>query len=180
MSRIISRTCKNLSQSEAEFIRSEFAGLRAEIDRRSGEQFLYLSLSVTAAGALAAIALNPESGAGRERILLIVPFLSSILGFLWLDHDRTILAIGSYIGNQLWPSDLPSFEREKPRYRGKPSRFFLGFLTPTVLAFLAPAVFSLERTSSLRQDPMWIGGLTFLMVYVGTALYGVWSRHLAR
>ena len=73
----------------------------------------------------------------------------------------------------MWPSDLPSFEREKPRYRGKPSRFFLGFLTPTVLAFLAPAVFSLERTSSLRQDPMWIGGLIFLMVLRRSC--SVWS-----
>jgi hypothetical protein len=176
----MSRDCATLTQTEGEFIRSEFTALRTEIDRRSSEQFLYLSLSVTAAGALAAVALGDKGEAGKEWILLIVPFLSSILGFLWLDHDRTILAIGSYIAEHLWPSDLPSFEREKPRYRGKPSRFVLGFLTPTVLAFLAPAVFSLIWTCSMYREPLWIGGCLFLVVFVIAALRGVWSRHLAR
>jgi hypothetical protein len=168
-----------MNSEEHEFRRAEYSGLRSEIDRRSGEQFQLLSLSLTVFGVIVGVSFAKDSTEWGRRLLLLPPILSSLMGLLWLDHDRAILAIGAYVAEELWPDEpVPSFERTKKHYRPRVSTTLLGFLVPVLLVFLLPAGFCLYALCQKGETrPVWWLGLSLSLVFLTTACLGVGARH---
>jgi hypothetical protein len=160
-----------MNSEEHEFRRAEYSGLRSEIDRRSGEQFQLLSLSLTVFGVIVGISFAKDSTEWGTRLLLLPPILSSLMGLLWLDHDRAILAIGAYVGEELWPDEpVPSFERTKKHYRPQISTTLLGFLGPVLLVFQLPAGFCLYALCQKGEtSSVWWLGLSLSLVFLITA-----------
>jgi hypothetical protein len=164
--------------SEADYRRTEFAGLRSEIDRRSSEQFLLLALSLTAFTTLVGIAGAKDATKSARELLVLAPWLSSLAGLLWLDHDRSIHAIGRYIGQELWPGHVPSFERHRNRFGPSALTAALGFLVPVLLVFLSPAGYALVATQGEFQNTvLWRAGVAAIVLFVAAGVVGFVSRH---
>jgi len=80
---------------------AEFDALRVEIQWRSTMQHGLLNLSLVATAALGTIAF---SGLSRVGILLLLPIVGSVFGFLYFDHDVAVSRAGDYIREELRPA----------------------------------------------------------------------------
>jgi len=136
-----------------EDLRAEFAAYRQEILARAGHQHTLLSLNLTAISALVGFVLAHQAD---ERLLLLLPIVSSSIGLLWYDHARNIESLGDYI------------RRDMPVFRGYEER-----------------IAQLEDTE-LRRVPMTaallilfvatpIAGVIIPIDRVDGALWGLWS-----
>jgi hypothetical protein len=77
---------------------AEFAELRAEIARRSRSQEQFVGLALTGSAAIGSVVVtHPQTRALLLAILLVGP----LLGFLYIDHARTIDRLGDYIRTNL-------------------------------------------------------------------------------
>jgi len=81
----------------AQSIVAEFAALRSEIEDRSGHQRALVALNLTVLGTVTGYVLVSKA----NLILLVVPFFSTLLGLLWLDHAVVIGKLGAYLGEEL-------------------------------------------------------------------------------
>jgi hypothetical protein len=134
---------------DVDVVLAEFSALRAEILSCQQAQTGVFVGGMTATAAVGAIAFSKGS---RLQILLVLPFVLSGLGLLYLDYSRRPAAIGKYIRTELWlilelhPAcrQLPSWERYLDKKRQQLSRRdrLLGAL-PFVLVFLVPSVLAL-------------------------------------
>jgi hypothetical protein len=155
---------------------AEYAALRDEALKCFDSQRDLVRLNITGSGAVAGLAIADAAAPG---LLVILSFLSPVLGLLWIDQDSKIHRIARYVRDELWDWE-PSWEKwlvaEKVRQR--PMRV-LAFAVPTVVVFLLPAVAGLIVSGHHWDD---IGGKTVwwlafipLFVYI---LVGI--GHLAR
>ena len=115
------------------FLLSQYTTLRAEIDRRSREQFWCVTLSLTGLGAFLALALNNAELQGS--FLIVLAYILMILGFVWNDHAYAIHRIGGYLRtlesklrDETGVDDELSWESFYNRRRRKLQRVDLGFI----------------------------------------------------
>ena len=125
---------------------AQFNALRGEIAERSKAQATFLSLAITALGALGSLGFSPS---GDKRLLLLIPMVSVLLGLLWLDHAANISNLGDFIKDEIMPalrsssgrSDLPDYEVFIRGYEVRPAVILRSFGLPPFLTFLlAPVV----------------------------------------
>ena len=67
----------------------------AEIDRRSAEQFRCALTAIIALGAILGAVL--QAGRSLWEIVVIIPWVHSVLGIIWTDHAFAINRCGAYI-----------------------------------------------------------------------------------
>jgi hypothetical protein len=93
--------------------RAEYVALRAEIAQRLSSQQALVALNITAIATIVGFVLAEHTGSKQpsESLLLLVPVVSSVLGLLWLDHDRNIRRIAEYISTELWRYRVHSWEK---------------------------------------------------------------------
>jgi hypothetical protein len=80
---------------------AEFNAMRAEIIFRATSQASLMQINITAAGTIAVFALANTKYA---LAMVIIPILSPVLGIFWLDHDMTIMKLGTFIEKELKPA----------------------------------------------------------------------------
>ncbi len=140
---------------------AEFRVVAGEIVNRSQAQHVLLNISLVGAGATAAFVVAAPD---RAIFALVLTFVSSFLGALWIDHARVIASKGIYISSNLWPQmrerlrvgDLPSHE-EWTRRQDSNRVAWLAFVTPLIGIFVLPAIGGLVFSfSSVRSTGSWI------------------------
>ena len=97
---------------------SEYDSLKAEQRSRIGFRDNLLYAALTAMAAIATV----TAGAGRLELLLLLPLVTTVLGWTHLTNDHLITEIGRYVREGLGPrlaglvddgsSDIPMFEWE--------------------------------------------------------------------
>ena len=143
---------------------AEFASLRQEVGQRTTIQQGLIALNLTVAGTISGLVV---AGTGREKLLLVVAFASSIFGLLWLDHHLNIHQIAEYIKDKLWSWD-PSWENHI-RERPKPRWWRATYLIVTILSFVGVSAVALVIAAS---DIAGNSGLTVLW-WLGVVLAAV-------
>ena len=145
---------------------AEYSTLRDEALRCIDAQRDLVRLNITASGAVAALAI---ADAAKPGLLVILAFLSPVLGLLWIDQDSKIHRVARYVKTELWTWE-PSWERWLPPEKAqKRLTRLLGFGVPTVLVFFAPAIAGLIVASHHKGD---IGGVVVWWIAVAPlALY---------
>lgn len=86
--------------SPAEIALKEFESLREETAAHQRTKNQYLTLAITATGAIGSFALGRD---GNRDALLVLPLVLSGLTIIYLRHNVNIELIGQYIRNHLWP-----------------------------------------------------------------------------
>jgi hypothetical protein len=127
-----------------------------------------VKLNVTASGAVAALGIANSKLPG---LLVILAFLSPVLGLLWIDLDSKVHRIARYISGELWVWN-PSWEKWLIAEKGREKIIrFAGHAVPSVVVFVIPAVAGLIVSSQHKAD---IGGLAvWISAFVPLAIYGV-------
>jgi hypothetical protein len=159
---------------------AEFSALRAEIINRSDAERALVHLNLTAAGALAGVAAaNPGSAA----LMIVLPFLSSALGLLFLDHERKIHTVARYIKTKLWDGWDPSWERWLDKHRKSDWWRLIEVPMPTMLIFLGPAIAGLvvayDHQSDFGGATVWWLALAATAWFMIAAAVGGLSRFIA-
>ena len=86
---------ENLRSLQIKWLIAEYQELRKEMDRRAKDQFICISGSLISLGSiLAFVSKNPSI---YSPLLIIVPWILAIFGFIWTDHSHHIFLLGSYI-----------------------------------------------------------------------------------
>ena len=170
---------------------AEFSALRSEILDLNNAQRALISLNLTASATLTGFAVAGDRRAG---LMVVVAFLSSTLGLLYINYARAIRRAGDYIWERL-SGDL-DMEWELWLRTRKTKEKLWGVLeqtVPTGLIFFAPAVagliFSHSQMGKFGGLGPWLAALGYVGLYVVVAVlylfagpYRAWrqSRALAR
>ena len=175
---------------EVQVALAEFGPLRSEIDRRSKAQSDMLNLNITAIGTVGGLFFLSQQVVD-QKVLLVLPVLSTSLGLLWLDHARAIGNLGRYIGEKIRPvvtqgsanSDLFANE-QRDRLVGMPGFFMMLTLAlPTLILFVAVPVTALAQVwkpvEAASLQAVWWAEVVYLAVYI--AFWVQWFRdHASR
>lgn len=160
---------------------AEFSALRTEVIARLGHahQILFFNLA-----ALAALITLHYQARTTPLILLLVPLMSVLLAFYWVENYRAILGIGEHIRGEEWPflrgllpqgqaEVLPDWEqtwhrRARPRLAGAVLN-----VAPLAL-FVAPAILTLslsavEMDKTARNWGLWSSDLLVVLVAIAVA-----------
>lgn len=129
---------------------TEYQEVRKEIERRSKEQFICITGSIISLGStLAFISKDPSI---YSPLLIIIPWILTIFGFIWTDHSHHIFLLGAYIReniesqiNQItnsqnkigWAHYIHN-ERQKLKSINKKPSFIVWFLP--LLYFILPSI----------------------------------------
>ncbi|MFQ5963160.1 MAG: hypothetical protein ACE5KZ_02640 [Candidatus Scalinduaceae bacterium] len=129
---------------------TEYQEIRKEIERRSKEQFICITGSIISLGStLAFISKDPSI---YSPLLIIIPWILTIFGFIWTDHSHHIFLLGTYIReniesqiNQIttsqnkigWSHYIQNIRQELKSVNKKPS--FIVWLLP-LLYFILPSI----------------------------------------
>ena len=129
---------------------TEYQEVRKEIERRSKEQFICITGSIISLGStLAFISKDPSI---YSPLLIIIPWILTIFGFIWTDHSHHIFLLGTYIRgniesqmNQIatsqnkigWQHYIQNKRQELKSVSKKPS--FIVWLHP-LLYFILPSI----------------------------------------
>jgi hypothetical protein len=84
----------------AEVSLKEFESIRAEIAAHQRTKSQYLTLAITATGAIGSFALGRD---GNRDALLVLPLVLSGLTIIYLRHNVDIELLGQYVRRELWP-----------------------------------------------------------------------------
>lgn len=145
---------------------AEFEGLKNEIaDRSKGQEFV-VNLAVVSTGAIVAFVLGQPD---RRAMAVVLAFVCSVLGALWIDHARTINNIGVYFANSLWPqlrelTGRPSLTTREDWVRFQESELgtLVPFFLPLLAIFVAPAgaalIYSWSAMTGLGEQALWAAG----------------------
>ena len=93
---------------DVQVLLAEYAGLRAEIERRTNLQWSVFALQLASAGAITSVAI---STAGNLALLLIIPVSSYMLGSRYILHDFHIKLIRRYLRDESALRDVLGWER---------------------------------------------------------------------
>jgi hypothetical protein len=97
---------------------AEFTELRLEISRRSRSQEQFIGLALTGTAAVGSVVVTHSQS---RALLLAIAVVGPLLGFLYVDHARTIDRIGNYIREDLAPVVRGELRR-LPEEAGPPPR----------------------------------------------------------
>lgn len=183
---------ENSANHQIQWLLTEYKEMRKEIERRSKEQFICITGSIISLGStLAFISKNPSA---YSPLLIIVPWILTIFGFIWTDHAHHIFLIGSYIRERIesqlkknqifkenmgWQNYIQEIRKENPGKRKKPS--FIVWLLPLVY-FILPSVgciitYAFLRLGKISKLPLYI---EILLIVVGgiliISLFVSWNR----
>ena len=157
---------------------SDLATIADEVQRRSGHQHALVNLTVLSSGAVAAFVLEDPD---RVAVALIAPFLTFALGAAWLDHGRTINALGLYRDQFLRPHLMSIAGLTLPPWTGwrrsRPGVSRLVYVVPLMLVFLGPAVvglvYSWAAVGGTLSKTLWATGamLTGLSILAWTHFF---------
>jgi len=159
---------------------SEFRALRDEIENRGRVQQALVALNMTALATVLGIAVSSSKLEWwNSAILLVIPFFSSFLSLLHLNHDFTIANIGHYIRDKIRPKlctltgdeemmGWESWTREVPRKIKIPRELTFGLAAPAlyivpsgiILGIVFKDVFSTEGWI----QAIWILGLILTLL----------------
>jgi hypothetical protein len=154
--------------ADKETRRAEYLTLRDEEMRCIDAQRDLVKLNITASGAIAALAIANAAAPG---LLVLLAFLSPLLGLLWIDLDRRIHLFARYVKSELWIWN-PSWEKWLGPEKERDSfTSFLVYGVPSIGVFLLPAIAGLIVSGHHWDD---IGGtLVWIVAYVPVAVYVV-------
>lgn len=169
-----------IASAMTQVVLAEFSALRQEIQDRSGAANTLLNLNITATGTVAGLVLSQRV---NPVLLLLLPFLSSALGLLYLDQALNIKNIGAYIKEELKPRlataardvGVLAYEERIDEYERRIVLRFLPWGLPVTILFSFPALAalfsSLGRIDTLGMGALWVMG----MVLTG-AYFFLWGR----
>ena len=165
---------------------SEFRALRDEIQNRSRVQQALVALNMSALATILGIAFSlPEWW--DPSILLVIPFLSSLLSLLYLNHDFTIATLGHYIRDRIRPklceltgdAEIMGWElwiRDVPRKSKIPREMAFHLAAPVL--YIAPCIIALKATYDIAFSTegymlrtTWIAGLILAALNIGLWCY---------
>jgi hypothetical protein len=149
---------------------AEFAALRAEILQRTAQQQALIALDLTAIASLTGFVI---SGHAPNQLLLVAAIVSSVLGMLWLDHDRSIAGSGRYIQEHLWKW-TPSWEKHL-RTELRSGTWHWIYWAAILVIFLGTSTASLAigwpgSHGSTGYWTLWFGGTSLTLAFA--AMYG--------
>lgn len=167
---------------------SEYAKLRDEIDRRSRDQLYCVTVSVIAVGTIAGIVIrNPED---NHILLLVIPWILTVFGILWLDLANGISKLGRYIKHDmeekkirqlLGPGDWLGWQKFIFNATKK-RRMFIEFFLP-LFYFILPLIFVFVLFCLRFPDQLtrFLLALTiaFYSVLIGTLIWK-WTQAMDR
>lgn len=142
---------------------AEYAVARDEIAKRSDAQHLIENLTITAAGTIIGVIIANQADSS---LLLLVPFVTSVFGMIWIDHAQVISRIGTHIRDHLAPlaveiSGEPRVMRwESVRLPQKYGAFYyVARFGPRFLIFEGIGGISLVASASvlIRPEHWWRG-----------------------
>lgn len=167
---------------------SEFKALRDEIVSRLRAQLIINVLNVTAVGTIAGLAFSnaPDTEKLEIRILLAIPYISSLLGILFCDQARDLVTAGHYIRKKIAPElysmglskEILGWERyikdvEKSRHWAV--KFI--FWRPAIYLFLVPSLLAVIITfEQCMWSPewWWLRLIWIAAVIVAITLFFAW------
>ena len=160
---------------------AEFASLRAEVAQRATFQQALIALNLTAVGTIAGFVLSDRA---PRALLLVIPLFAPTLGILWLDHDRKIGAIATYIRDELW-TWTPSWHAHLASVR-TPAAAAARFWGAVFMMFFAISAGALalglpDADASAGEWVLWVAGLLLTLAYASAFARSIadWRRRRA-
>ncbi len=106
-------------EKKIDIVLEEYKTLRNEIQSRAQNQFLSISVSTIAVGALIGIFLqntinNSPGSFTWSYILLIITWVLTVFGTIWVDNVEAVIKIGMFIGEEIEKKKIPLLTEEKP------------------------------------------------------------------
>ena len=104
-------------EKKVDLIIAEYNTLRDEISARSNKELISITISISAVSAIiGVISINYIAGYNLS-ILLIIPWILSFFGYIWLDHSKSISFIGDFIYKEIENKKISTlFTDEKFNY----------------------------------------------------------------
>ena len=167
-------------QEKVRVILAEYQELRKEIDTRGKAQTIAMTSAFVPIGMILGIIFNrPDNFV--PLLVLVIPWILSILGITWLDNSHGISLIGTYIRDEIEAKKLPSnfntpqeFTLEWENYlsRRESEVFLLRYIVtifPWVI-FIIPSIASIVaylilRFTEISKPPP---ALEYSFIVVGT------------
>ena len=153
--------------------------LNNEIAQRSDAQQRILFLDITAVGAIGAFTINNYKA---RALALLIPLVSSMLGFLWLDHALTIHRIGRFVEGPVWTSLAKLTGHETPNWEGKSTvegrqlMPRLAFVLPLSALLIGPSIATLIYLNPWVLPHDWLPALGWAVGVVSViSLMAVWA-----
>jgi hypothetical protein len=171
---------------------AEFESLRSEIAAHQRTKTQYLTLAITATGAIGSFALGRN---GNRDALLVLPLVLSGLTLVYLRHNVDIELIGEYVRNELWPvlrvvearagtgaAPLPSWDDWIQDRRSRISRRSaygaLGILPPFFIfgsPGLGALVIAYERSKTMPLALVWWLDAVALLLSIALTIWAYTS-----
>ena len=146
---------------------AEYQELRKEIDRRSREQFVCIVGSIASLGSV--LAFVAKDTCKYSPLLILVPWILCVFGFIWTDHAHHIFMLGSYIRKKIesqvnnlakyqevigWQCYVHNIRGELKKKKRQPSlvTYFLPllyFIFPSVVCLVVYMVLRFANLTSL-------------------------------
>jgi len=153
--------------------------MRAEILNRSTTQAAIAGLHVTAVATIVGVIINQDQ---YRDLGLLIPFISPLLGLLYLDHHATIARLSRRIEAYYTAVSLPTYQGESIMVR-RSLPYLCLYLLPTVLLYaLAPgiALVWLSMDVFTRWELIaWRAGIAWVAFYVAIAIAVLGSKPTA-
>ncbi|BEK95013.1 hypothetical protein [Nocardia seriolae] len=159
-------------------VTDEHPTLKSEQLERIKLRDTFLNLNIVALGVVTAVGLPGQRGG----VWLIVPWITTILGWAYLSNDDKVSAIARHLRLQVSPIDVSgSWETSRKGLLPLRIRWFADVITFT-LSFIAPipAAITLYATSLHTSRPTVIYLVTALEAMATTALAAVYAMSAAR
>lgn len=177
----------NQKQIELECLLTEFRTLRSELSDRGKHLQAALFGNLAAVASVFPVAYGSET-TNRQLVLLIVPFVSSVLGFYYLHHRLSAGRIGQYIRDYITPAinaladkdsimKWETFIRERIDWPQELTHGFsviAVFFLPAAAALIIVAEHAFTRGGS--ANVAWYFGLGFTVInlILWVTLYNRW------
>jgi hypothetical protein len=155
---------------------AEYAALRAELAQRLSSQQALVALNLTAVATIVGFVLVKHSS---KSLLLLVPVVSSVLGLLWLDHNRTVRQIATYIGTELWDGRTQSWEKWSGEKDARSKELLYWGAIATVYGVTSVCPLAVGWPAESASTGVWLltaGGVLLTLLFLGAyvmALAGV-------
>ncbi len=162
-------------ESRVQLIVAEYDSLRCEILELIKIQAQLISLAVVALGTILSVGLQ----VGNSTLVFVYPFLSLVLGIVWLNHSHAISRCAAYLSQELEPRCGNGVLGWEKFVRRNPLRFgmlgYWGVRSVFMCSSLAAAVagFALLRGSVIE---IIIGTVSCIVTALTIVLFLVWRE----